>query len=62
MFTKEHYVEIAEMLKNSIHDRRISHFALVQDFIELFRKNPKFDVNKFLDVIYGREEDKCEKE
>lgn len=52
MFTKEHYIEIAKILKKN----KLSRFSMiVEDFVELFRGNPKFDKETFLDEIYRKE-------
>ena len=60
MFTQQHYIKIAKVLgrnKKLLYSR--SEHALfskmVQDFVELFEENPKFDAEKFLDEIYGKE-------
>jgi len=62
MFTKEHYAKVAEVLKDTLVGTKGSiaatllHHEIVQDFVELFEDdNPKFDDEKFLDVIYGKE-------
>ena len=60
MFTKEHYLKIAEVLgRNKKLLYSGSEHALftkmVQDFIELFKENPKFNEEKFLNVVYGKE-------
>ena len=62
MFTKEHYVEIAKVLrktKGNIKPIQISifHSTIVWAFVNLLKDdNPKFNENKFLDSIYGKEE------
>ena len=63
MFTKEHYIAVAKVLKKY---KRRSDTALhlwwlgtiVQDFVELFKENPKFDKERFLDEVYRKEESK----
>ena len=60
MFTKEHYVAVAKVLKKRRMRAGIAlHIwwfgTIVQDFIELFKENPKFDKEAFLDEIYGKE-------
>lgn len=64
MFTKEHYVEIAKILK----ENRLSAMTeyplpmqvnakIVQNFVSLFEKDSSnFDAERFLDAIYGKEE------
>lgn len=69
MFTKEHYIEIAKVLKDaettplaSVGGRLLLS-KVVQDFVLMLEKdNSKFDAEKFLDIIYGKEDKKCEKE
>ena len=67
MFTKEHYIKIAKILKDGEHfKRRVfplyvlsrnTRSKIVQDFICMLESdNKKFDVEKFLDIIYGKEE------
>lgn len=59
MFTKEHYVAVAKVLK----DNKVTAFytsavlfkKLVWDFVKLFKENSKFNEKKFLDEIYGKE-------
>jgi hypothetical protein len=60
MFTKEHYIAVAKVLKKTVGFRASSEVSgvcsrIVMDFVELFRENPKFDKEKFLDEIYGKE-------
>ena len=61
MITKEHYVEIAKILKiaeeiNPYLSSREFQSKLAQDFVSMLeRDNPKFDAEKFLDMIYGKE-------
>lgn len=66
MFTKEHYIKIAKVLKKTalpIHRKRtalvngetIMHRTIVQRLVELFRENPEFDKGTFLDEVYGKE-------
>lgn len=60
MFTQQHYIEIAKVLGKSLglwthsEGTRVRS-QIVLNFIELFRENPKFDKEKFLDAIYGKE-------
>ena len=61
MFTQQHYKEIAKILKDNNFPLswppRAVQARLVSDFVVLFEKdNPKFDVDKFLNTIYGKEE------
>ena len=65
MFTKEHYIKIAKVLKiEEMHKpfykelvARNAHTGMVHNFIELFENdNPKFVRSEFLDAIYGKEE------
>ena len=63
MFTQQHYIAVAKVLKKTvgvIGGTRISSLRsrIVLDFVELFKENPKFDKEKFLDAIYGKEENK----
>lgn len=68
MFTKEHCMKIAKLLKDSRGGKHpplqftLFHSRIVQDFVSLFEEDTsKFDVEKFLDVIYGKEVNKHEK-
>ena len=62
MFTKEHYIEIAKVLKATIDVMTNSEgmhirSKTVQDFVSMLEKdNDKFDADEFLDAIYGKEE------
>ena len=53
MFSKDDYMEIAMLLRKNNATSFINGSLIVQDFIELFRENPKFDEEKFLSVIRG---------
>jgi len=60
VFTQQHYIKIAKLLKK--HSKEIPSFAqlsfnvLVQDLVVMLEKdNKKFDVERFLDAIYGKE-------
>ena len=60
MFTKEHYTAVAKVLHRNkltvLYDSQVLFNKMVQDFVALFEKdNKKFDAEKFLDVIYGKE-------
>jgi hypothetical protein len=64
VFTKEHYEEIADRLKDTIvyannrFDAVGSHIAhrIARDLMSVFKDdNEKFDTKKFLDAIYGKE-------
>ena len=61
MFTKEHYVEIAKVLKQRadilvLTDVMVFRSGTVQAFVAMLEKDSsKFDAEKFLDVIYGKE-------
>ncbi len=59
MFTKEHYIAVAKVLKDNkgtcLYTQRVLFRKIVLDFVELFKENPKFDAEKFLDEIYGEE-------
>jgi len=63
MFTKEHYIKIAEVLRDSQDEKgiefKLCHHMIVQDFVALLEEdNKKFDVEKFLDIVYGKENKK----
>lgn len=62
MFTKEHYIAVAKVLKQNkvtiLYANHVLFKRLVQDFAELFKENPKFDAEKFLNEICGKEEGK----
>ena len=64
MFTKQHYIEIAKVLRveethKPFYQTMVSrggHTSLVHSFIELFEKDSKgFNRRKFLDAIYSEE-------
>jgi hypothetical protein len=59
MFTQQHYIKIAEVLRRNrttiLYDSSVLFKRLVWDFVELFKENSKFDEKKFLDAIYGKE-------
>ena len=60
MFTKEHYIAVAKVLhcnkSTVLYDNQVLFSKVVQDFVSLFEKdNKKFDAEKFLDIIYGKE-------
>lgn len=49
MFTKEHYIAVAKVIRKG-------RTFIIQNFMELFEKDSKkFDRKKFLDAIYGKE-------
>ena len=59
MFTHQHYVEIAKVLREpndpSIGFQPFYYYTLVKKFLELFKKdNLKFDEIKFLNAISRR--------
>ena len=61
MFTKRHYDKIANVLKttntSTFGSYRSMHNLIVQEFVLMFEDdNSAFNVEKFLDVIYGKEE------
>ena len=57
MFTQQHYIEIAKILKQHDFPQTIAQAKIVQDFVHMLEKdNKKFDAEKFLDTIYGKEE------
>lgn len=62
MFTKEHYIAVAKVLKQNkttlLYTERVLFRKVVLDFVELFKENPKFNEEKFLNEIYGKEKDK----
>ena len=50
MFTQQHYVEIAKILRKG-------RTSIIGNFIELFEKDSKkFDKQKFINAIYEKEE------
>ena len=62
MFTQQHYIEIAKVLKSSKRhtlpfvSEKVLFSMVVQDFVSLFENDSeKFDAEKF-DAIYGKEE------
>ena len=59
MFTKEHYIAVAKVLKQNkptcFYTDKALFRKIVSDFVELFRENKEFDEQKFLDEIYGKE-------
>ena len=61
MFTKEHYIKIAKVLKGRVaimtsSEGSFMRSGTVQAFVVMFEKdNKKFDKEKFLDEIYGME-------
>ena len=62
MFTKEHYIKIAKVLKERVAitthlEGSFMRSGTVQAFVVMLEKdNKKFDAEKFLDEIYGKEE------
>ena len=62
MFTQQHYIAVAKVLKERVSIMTNSEGSFirsgtVQAFVSLFEKdNPTFDAEKFLDEIYGKEE------
>ena len=61
MFTKEHYIEIAKLL-SAVHKQvpfvsaKMLCEMAVDDFVLFFKMDsPKFNDEKFLDAIYGKE-------
>ena len=61
MFTKEHYIKIAKVLKERVaiitnSEGLFMRSGMVQAFVDMLEKdNKKFDAEKFLDEIYGKE-------
>jgi len=69
MFTKEHYIAVAKVLRT--YEMRVGatynlplvniRSSIILDFAELFKgDNSEFDKDKFLDAIYGKEVKKSE--
>jgi len=64
MFTKKHYIEIAKVLRDSQDEKyvqsvqfKLCHLIIVQDFVALLEEDDsKFDAEKFLNAVYGKEE------
>ena len=60
MFTRQHYIKIAKVLKKTVgfvvgSEVSSVRSRIVLDFVELFKENPEFNKEKFLDEIYGKE-------
>ena len=60
MFTQQHYTKVAKVLKHNkvtyMYSSKVLFAKTVQDFVSMFEKdNKKFNAEKFLDVIYGKE-------
>lgn len=60
MFTKEHYIKIAKLIKNfDLPPTRLGeivHVKLILSFIELFEDdNSTFSKEEFAEAIYGEE-------
>lgn len=61
MFTRRHYIKIAEVLKERckiITDSEGSFIrsGIIQAFVRMFEEDSKkFDAKKFLDAIYGKD-------
>ena len=63
MFTKEHYMKIAKLLKDfklpATPIGEVIYEKLVDAFIELFDlDNPNFNQRAFMEAIYGKEDKK----
>ena len=59
--TKGNYIKIAEVLKHNKtalnYTERILFRKIVIDFVDMLEEdNSKFNVDKFLDAVYGKEE------
>ena len=69
MFTKEHYIAVAKVLRTyemcvgATYNLPLVNIrsSIILDFAELFKgDNSEFDKAKFLDAIYGKEVSKSE--